>query len=129
MQTDSTINPDTPDLVTGVHTTLVGIDDITGITASMGVYIRLEAGTTFIGYSELTDEIVSGWITGVSIIEDAKIYIEKQISEKRSNSAEGMTTPPWLQRVPQSGVSFPFNFVSMSNTATLLSEITQVTTL
>lgn len=73
------------------------------------------------------------WVNGVRKYyewnEDTLSWIEKQISEKRPNSAEGMTTLPWIQSDPQLGVSFPFNFVSMSNTATLLSEITQVTTL
>jgi hypothetical protein len=141
LQTDSTIDASKPDLVTGLYVNLVGIDDITGIVSSMVVYIKLEPGTTFIRYTELTSEIVSRWINSSAILANAKEFLATQIAERRSNSSEGVQLPPWIQ-LETSSTSVQYlppsiysqsvpnvRIITSSNTGTSISIDTPVTTI
>ena len=121
MYTDSS-NPETPNLVTGIHVIVTGTDDVTGITASLGVYNRLSPGGTFVDFENLTPEIVSSWVDSTAMIEHAKVYLEKQIAEKRSNSSEGLVGTPWnvpltksIDAVSTSTVTSSFTFQDLNS--------------
>jgi hypothetical protein len=125
-------NPTIPNLIVGVHIILTATDDTDNISSSVGVYIRLEPGQSFIPFDQLTKEIVESWVANSATVENAKPILVRQIEEKRADTAIKLVNPPWV--IPTTSVPLNVsvestNIVSVSNPATTTSEIVPVTTL
>lgn len=96
MYVDNTQNLNITNLVIGLEVILTGTDDSSQISANTKIYIRIDPGSDIIQFADLTDEIVSGWINESSFLNDAKVFVEKQIAEKKSNALGLIVNPPWV---------------------------------
>lgn len=125
-------DPTRPNLIKGVHVLLTARDDTDNLSSSIGIFIGLEPGETFVPFENLTKETVESWIKDSPNIENAKPLLVQQIEAERENAVIRTTVPPWVvpvKSVPLDRVVEDTNIVSTSNTGTTSSETVSVISL